>query len=243
MDKSLFQFYIDGLFILTLLTAILSQRLQSILMAILCSLLFTWTGICGHNFFHQRDNYRMKYFNLLFVSYRDWRVSHAFSHHLYPNSLLDMELSAGEPFVVWLPSATAKNQFQRYASYIYSPLLYCLFYPVQFGKKSVQNSSPLSQLESQITSKKILFSSTVSTCLSLFRLFFVATQGHDMYFDELLPFVVPITMYSFGGDHSLLSALKLFLIVILSGGFIFGVIGWNAGHHHPEIVHDGDAVR
>lgn len=69
------------------------------------------------------------------MSYRDWRVSHALSHHLYPNSLLDIELSAHEPFMNWVPSPTSKNLFQRYASYIYSPPFYCLFYLLEFGKK------------------------------------------------------------------------------------------------------------
>lgn len=50
-------------------------------------------------------------------------------------------------------------------------------------------------------------------------------------------------MYLFGGDHSFVDALKLFLVVIMAGGFMFMIIGANAGHHHPEIVHEGDAVR
>lgn len=50
-------------------------------------------------------------------------------------------------------------------------------------------------------------------------------------------------MYLLGGEHSFVSALKLFLVAALAGGFAFGVIGWNAGHHHPDVVHDGDPVR
>lgn len=129
------QFYIDGLFVLTLLTSILAQRFQSNLLAMLFGLFLTWTGICGHNYLHQRDNYRMKYMNLIFMSYRDWRVSHALSHHMYPNSLLDIELSILEPFFVWVPSDTAKNVFQRYVSYIYSPFVYSIFYLHEFSKK------------------------------------------------------------------------------------------------------------
>lgn len=64
-----------------------------------------------------------------------------------------------------------------------------------------------------------------------------------MYIDEFLPFVVPVLMYLFGGDHSFVDALKMFLIAISFGGFFFMIIGANAGHHHPEIVHDGDAIR
>lgn len=64
-----------------------------------------------------------------------------------------------------------------------------------------------------------------------------------MFVDEFLPFIIPIIMYLFGGEHSFVSAIKLFLITVLSGSFCFGIIGLNAGHHHQEIIHDGDAVR
>lgn len=129
----LFQFYVDGLFLLTILTAVLAQRYQSIVMAFLCGLFITWTGICGHNYLHQRDNYRMIYFNVIFMSYRDWRISHALSHHLYPNSLLDIELSMFEPFLNYLPHS--KNWIQRYVSYIYSPIFYCFLYLFFFCQK------------------------------------------------------------------------------------------------------------
>lgn len=37
--------------------------------------------------------------------------------------------------------------------------------------------------------------------------------------------------------------LQLWLITLLSAGFSFGIIGLNAAHHHPEIVHEGDTMR
>lgn len=64
-----------------------------------------------------------------------------------------------------------------------------------------------------------------------------------MHADEFLPWTIPILMYLFGGDHTFVEAVKMFSIVILSGGFIFSIIGVNAGHHCPTVVHDGDAVR
>lgn len=64
-----------------------------------------------------------------------------------------------------------------------------------------------------------------------------------MYIDEFIPFVVPTAMWLFGGDHSLISAFKLFVVIVLAGGFVFSIAAINSGHHHPEIVHDGDAVR
>lgn len=50
-------------------------------------------------------------------------------------------------------------------------------------------------------------------------------------------------MYIFGGDKTIGDVLKWWLIIIVIAGFIFSVIGINAGHHHPETVHDGDKLR
>lgn len=120
---------------LTLITAILAQRYQSAMVALVCALCYTWTGVCGHNYFHQRDNWRMRYFNLLFMNYRDWRVSHALAHHLYPNTLLDMESMLFEPFFVYKPFKDAKNWMQRYGSVVYTPLVFLTLYPLAFLTK------------------------------------------------------------------------------------------------------------
>lgn len=60
----------------------------------------------AHNFFHQKENFRSLYFDFSLMSSRDWMVSHAMSHHNYPNSSLDIEVSALEPFFLLLPSGT-----------------------------------------------------------------------------------------------------------------------------------------
>lgn len=44
------------------------------------------------------------------------------------------------------------------------------------------------------------------------------------------------------GGGSLLSALKMFLIIVMAGSFFFGIVAINAGHHNPSILHDGDEV-
>lgn len=124
----------DGLFILTLATAVLALHLQNIFIALLASVFYTWTGIGGHNFFHQRDNHRMRYFNLLFMSYHDWRISHALSHHLYPNSLLDLEILLFEPVFMWTPSK-AKSSFQRYGARIYFLVIYAIVLYFEFIKR------------------------------------------------------------------------------------------------------------
>lgn len=128
------QFYVDTLFATTLVLSVCAMHFESFLLAFLSGVIYTWTGICGHNFFHQKDNYRMYYFNLLFMSYRDWRITHVISHHIFPNSLLDYELLQYEPILNWLPTAE-KGIVQRYASWIYSPVLYVMTYYVEVVKK------------------------------------------------------------------------------------------------------------
>lgn len=64
-----------------------------------------------------------------------------------------------------------------------------------------------------------------------------------MRVDDLIPFIVPLSMFWFGGDHTLFEAFKLFAIIVLSSGLELGFIAVNAGHHHPEVYHDGDPVR
>ncbi|XP_055306129.1 cytochrome b5-related protein-like [Sitodiplosis mosellana] len=75
------------------------------------------------------------------------------------------------------------------------------------------------------------------------RMLLSIVKGHKVHINHFLPFIVPITMYLFGGNHTLIEALKIFSIIILSGSFMFSIIALNADHHHPEVVHDGDPVR
>lgn len=60
-----------------------------------------------------------------------------------------------------------------------------------------------------------------------------------MHADDFLPFLVPVVLYAFGGA-SLWFTLKWWICVIGVSSFIFAMIALNAGHHHPENIHDGD---
>ncbi|KAJ0178869.1 hypothetical protein K1T71_005644 [Dendrolimus kikuchii] len=57
----------------------------------------------AHNYFHRTDSWRMYLFNLSGLSYADWRISHAMSHHLHTNTAQDIELSMIEPFLYYIP--------------------------------------------------------------------------------------------------------------------------------------------
>ncbi|XP_068631262.1 cytochrome b5-related protein-like [Battus philenor] len=59
--------------------------------------------VACHNFVHQKTNWRMFLFNMSMWSYRDFRVSHVLSHHLYTNTLMDLEISGLEPVLLFNP--------------------------------------------------------------------------------------------------------------------------------------------
>lgn len=130
-----FQILIDTLLVITFLLAILSAKLQLWWLAALNGVMLTWTVIASHNFFHRKDNFRMYYFNLSFASYREWRISHAMSHHLYTNSFHDLEIALFEPFLSWIPNPKMKNNITRYASWVYGPIVWSMLYYAEFLKR------------------------------------------------------------------------------------------------------------
>lgn len=151
----------------------------------------------------------MFYFNLSFFNFKEWRISHALSHHLYPNSLHDMEMSLFEPLLCWLPNPKVKGFAQRYLSWVYSPVIYTFMCLDQLVKRA-------------------FFSFTTKT--NLFET------------SDLVPLIVPVSMFIFGSS-SIWIVAKVWMQIVLINSFMFGLIGLNAGHHHPDNVHDGDKVR
>jgi len=111
------------------LSAIFAVRAETTFGMIFWSLIASpcigWTANFAHNFVHQRDNYRMYTANLVLMNWRDYRVFHVMSHHMFPNTYTDLEVSASENFLKWLPTAM-KNQFTILISYIASPFVYSL---------------------------------------------------------------------------------------------------------------------
>ena len=69
----------------------------------------------AHNFFHQADNFRMYYFDLFPLSSQEWRTTHAISHHLFPNTLYDFEISSLEPFIQFLPDPDKNTLYKLLA--------------------------------------------------------------------------------------------------------------------------------
>ncbi|KAI5644431.1 fatty acid desaturase domain-containing protein [Phthorimaea operculella] len=72
-------------------------------LTLLNGLLLSGLVTCAHNYFHRADSWRMYLFNFSGMSYAEWRISHAMSHHLHTNTLQDIELSMLEPFLQYTP--------------------------------------------------------------------------------------------------------------------------------------------
>lgn len=174
----------------------------------LSGLAMCYTVISAHNFFHRRDSFRMLYFNLAFLNYKEWRISHAMSHHMFPNSLYDLEIVLFEPILCWIPSPV-KSFTQRFLSWLYSPIIYVFLFLDQLAKRIVFS----------IATKKSLFENV-----------------------DFIPLIVPVSMFVFGSPN-IFAVLLAWIQIVMISSFIFGLVGLNAGHHHPDIVHEGDKVR
>nr|CAD7571279.1 unnamed protein product [Timema californicum] len=199
---------IDLLLTGTLVSTVLSAAFRSYGLAVVSGSFLALTAIAAHNFFHQKDNFRMYYFHLCFLSSRDWRISHSLSHHIYPNSVLDLEVSLFEPFFQWLPDPS-KTWFSRYGSWLYSPIIYS----VMFHSQLLLRLGLMFQGEPKMVTAP-----------------------------DALSFIIPVVMMLCGGS-GLKDTLLLWTTVLISSSFFFGLIGLNAGHHHPEVFHDGDTPR
>lgn len=111
--------YSDFILFVIFAGAIISARTES-WMAIAVTVLFVaWAFFIGHNFLHQKHSWRRIMINFSLLSFREIRISHVFSHHVYTNTFNDLETILTEPMFTWLPVET-KTFAQRYLSWIYS---------------------------------------------------------------------------------------------------------------------------
>ncbi|XP_018322160.1 cytochrome b5-related protein isoform X2 [Agrilus planipennis] len=106
--------------------AMLAANRNSYIFAVISGIFLALVSIASHNFFHQRDNIRMYYFNFTLMSFRQWRITHVLSHHLYTNTINDIEISTVEPFLQYLPGE--KNIIYKTLCWIYSPIIYSFLF-------------------------------------------------------------------------------------------------------------------
>ncbi|KAM3967180.1 cytochrome b5-related protein [Aphomia sociella] len=132
---------IDGLLTTLLITSALSCYTNNVWITIgsylVASISMAWSIVAAHNYIHRKTNWRMYIFNVGLWSYRDFRVSHVLSHHLFPNTLMDLEISAFEPLVQWIPKRSAP----KYAclAVLYENILFPFMFMLSFSKKFALN--------------------------------------------------------------------------------------------------------
>ncbi|XP_033340857.1 cytochrome b5-related [Megalopta genalis] len=124
----------DSLVITTLTLCMTAVSWQSYMLVAAAGTFLAWTTIIAHNFFHMRDNFRMYYFDLSVMSSKEWRITHAMSHHSYPNTIWDYEMYVTEPMLNWLPS-DKKTRIGSFISQIMSPILYSIVFIGQLIKR------------------------------------------------------------------------------------------------------------
>ncbi|XP_070153067.1 cytochrome b5-related protein isoform X3 [Polyergus mexicanus] len=73
------------------------------------------------------------------------------------------------------------------------------------------------------------------------RYYLVFKEYGVFEFRDFVPFLLPLSMSLLA--PKVLVAFKLWLIMLLISSALFGLIGFNAAHHHPDIFHDGDIYR
>ena len=75
----------------------------------------------------------------------------------------------------------------------------------------------------------------------IFRIMGTIKGQRTFYLSDLIPLLLPTAMYIFGNSN-LTSVITTWIFSVITGSFFFGLISVNAGHHHPEITHEGDEV-
>ncbi|XP_076274852.1 cytochrome b5-related isoform X2 [Rhynchophorus ferrugineus] len=191
----------DSLMVFYFSLFLISVYFKSFLCGILSGLCLGLLTVAAHNYFHQKDNFRRFYFDFSMMCSREWRISHVLSHHMYTNTISDLEVSTVEPFFQYLPGE--KTFMVKYVSWIYGPLVYALLFIGSYLKTIPYNSSKLS---------------------------------------ILLPYS-PLLLSWILTSQPILYCIMMFIWIITIASIHFSIVGLNAAHHHPDIFHDGDAIR
>ncbi|KAE9535776.1 hypothetical protein AGLY_007677 [Aphis glycines] len=121
---------IDTWFFVTLILSAAVAQTQSTFLALLAGVSLALGTVASHNFTHLKDNWRMYYMQLSLFSVREWRISHVISHHVYTNTILDLEMILLHPFIHWFPT-NDKPSLVRYVPYL-TLVVYPFIAPGQF---------------------------------------------------------------------------------------------------------------
>lgn len=120
-----------GLLLSTFTFSLACSYTGYVIFQLLAGLSLSWLTIATHNYLHRKDNWQMYTFNFSLMNFCNWRVLHAISHHVYPNSLIDLEMSLFEPYLCWWPNSQLHTKWFRLFSVAIQPIVYTLIFPFQ----------------------------------------------------------------------------------------------------------------
>ncbi|KAF5308056.1 hypothetical protein FQR65_LT06431 [Abscondita terminalis] len=198
--------YIDLLFISTFLFAWLGTALSMYPILMLSSICCGLTISATHNYSHQRDNFRMFYSEFFLFRAREFRIIHVLSHHAFPNSRLDLQLTIALPFLNLFPEK--KSFVLKYLSWITCTFIIFPFIIIIFNAISFVDN-------------------------------FIQRQN----FNIGMPFVLPLSMYYFNNNQTLLTTIAMWQLILVMGNAIFATTAFTISHIHPNLYTEGDAIR
>ena len=112
---------IDFLFLIFVLFFAYTCITRSLYFAGLCGTFAGALGYAAHTFIHQKVQWRCYYMDFSPASSLNWRISHSLSHHLFPNTVQDLEVSLFAVFVDFL--TREKNFYYRCIAHLTMILL------------------------------------------------------------------------------------------------------------------------
>lgn len=192
-----------------------SFDVECIICLISAGAVLAFLAMAAHNFFHKKDNWRMLSFDLMFHSSREWRISHAYSHHVFPNSLMDYEVMAFEPFLCYLPDPR-KARTERILLTLFFILI---VFPSSTLTVFIKRTSKL------VTGKLAMHWSYFVPYLVIFA----SISLRSSMLSEPLFVAIKASLARLAVMH--MACASVFLHVSLA-----------AGHHHPDVWHAGDPL-
>ncbi|CAG0882813.1 unnamed protein product [Cyprideis torosa] len=88
----------------------------------------TFLVLSSHNFVHQKINFRSIYMDFSVFGSLNWRLQHCLSHHVFPNTIQDVEVTGIIPLLDFL--TRPKNLFQKYLYPLTITVVTPLIFPI-----------------------------------------------------------------------------------------------------------------
>ncbi|KAF2887820.1 hypothetical protein ILUMI_18353 [Ignelater luminosus] len=111
----------DILLVIAFILSVLATFYWNYEIAVFAGIFVSFVALASHNYFHQKDNFRMYYSDITLMQSGEWRIIHVLSHHLYTNTIADMQAYAVEPIVQYFPHE--KSFVAKYCSWVYAPII------------------------------------------------------------------------------------------------------------------------